>query len=115
EKATSQGPTRGPTLFTALPGSLPRPYAHHHEALDTYLERAAGDTGFWGRKRSYMVSLLKAWWADAAAEDNNFCFDYLPRLTGDHGTYQTVLDQIDGMVKGYFLMGENPAVGSPAG
>ena len=29
-----------------------------------------------------MVSLLKAWWGDAATPENDFCFDYLPRLTG---------------------------------
>ncbi|MCW2948210.1 MAG: formate dehydrogenase, alpha subunit [Actinoallomurus sp.] len=113
--ASIQGSTDIPTLYNLLPGYLPMPYAHEHEDLDTYLERAAGDTGFWGNKRAYMVSLLKAWWGDAATEDNDFCFDYLPRLTGDHGTYQTVLDQIAGKVKGYFLMGENPAVGSAGG
>ncbi len=37
---------------------------------------------------AYIVSLLKAWWGDAATEDNDFCFDYLPRITGDHSTYQ---------------------------
>ena len=62
-----------------------------------------------------MVSLLKAWWGDAATADNDFCFDYLPRLTGDHCTYDTVLDMIDGKVKGYFLLGQNPAVGSANG
>jgi formate dehydrogenase major subunit len=36
----------------------------------------------------------------------------LPRLSGDHGTYRTVLDMIEGKVKGYFLWGQNPAVGS---
>jgi formate dehydrogenase major subunit len=113
--ASIQGSTDIPTLFNLLPGYLPMPYAHEHEDLDTYLERAAGETGFWGNKRAYMVSLLKAWWGDAATADNDFCFDYLPRLTGDHGTYQTVMDQIAGKVKGYFLMGENPAVGSAGG
>jgi formate dehydrogenase major subunit len=113
--ASIQGSTDIPTLFNLLPGYLPMPYAHEHEDLDTYLERAAGDTGFWGNKRAYMVSLLKAWWGDAATTDNDFCFDYLPRLTGDHGTYHTVLDQLEGKVKGYFLMGENPAVGSAGG
>ena len=113
--ASIQGSTDIPTLFNLLPGYLPMPYAHEHEDLATYLERAAGDTGFWGNKRAYMVSLLKAWWGDAATADNDFCFDYLPRLTGDHGTYQTVSDQIAGKVKGYFLMGENPAVGSAGG
>ena len=47
--------------------------------------------------------------------DNDFCFDYLPRLTGDHGTYRTVMDMIDGEVFGYFLLGQNPAVGSAHG
>jgi len=61
---------------------------------------------------AYMVSLLKAWWGDAATAENDFCFDYLPRLLGTHGTYDTVMAQLEGTCKGYFLMGENPAVGS---
>ena len=61
------------------------------------------------------MSLLKAYWGDAATADNDFCFDYLPQITGDHGTYRTVLDMIDGKVKGYFLLGQNPAVGSAHG
>jgi formate dehydrogenase major subunit len=65
--------------------------------------------------RAYTVSLLKAWWGDAARADNDFCFDYLPRLTGSHGTYETVMAQLAGQCKGYFLMGENPAVGSANG
>jgi formate dehydrogenase major subunit len=59
-----------------------------------------------------MVSLLKAYWGDVATADNDFCYDYLPRVTGDHGTYATVKAQIDGTCKGYFLLGQNPAVGS---
>src|SRR5207244_7938252 len=55
---------------------------------------------------------LKAWWGDAATAGNDFCFGYLPRLTGSHSTYQTVIAQLEGTCKGYFLMGENPAVGS---
>lgn len=113
--ASIQGSTDIPTLYNILPGYLPMPHARQEQTLGTYLERAAGATGYWGNKRSYMVSLLKAWFGDAATADNDFCFDYLPRLTGDHGTYQTVMDQIDGTVKGYFLVGENPAVGSSHG
>jgi formate dehydrogenase major subunit len=113
--ASIQGSTDIPTLFNILPGYLPMPHAHVHEGLDDYLDRAAGNTGFWGNKRSYMVSLLKSWWGDAATAANDFCFDYLPRLTGDHGTFATVMGQIDGVVKGYFVVGENPAVGSSGG
>ena len=71
--------------------------------------------GFWTDADAYTVSLLKAYWGDAATAENDFCFDYLPRLTGDHGTYQTVMDMLDDKVEGYFLLGQNPAVGSAHG
>ncbi len=61
------------------------------------------------------MSLLKAYWGDAATAQNDYCYGYLPRMTGDHGTYRQVLDMIDGKIKGYFLVGENPAVGSAHG
>jgi formate dehydrogenase major subunit len=113
--ASIQGSTDIPTLFNLLPGYIPMPNAEQHLDLDSFVEEDAGKTGFWGNMKSYMVSLLKSWWGDAATADNDFCFDYLPRLTGDHGTYETVVGQIEGRVKGYFLVGENPAVGSANG
>jgi formate dehydrogenase major subunit len=113
--ASIQGSTDIPTLFNLLPGYLPMPHAHQHEDLESYVAEDAGKTGFWGNMESYAVSLLKAYWGDAATEENDYCFDYLPRLTGDHGTYTTVVGQIEGKVKGYFIVGENPAVGSANG
>ena len=73
------------------------------------------DTGFWANMSAYTVSLLKAWWGEAATAENDFCYDYLPRLTGSHSTYETVVEQINGNCQGYFLFGENPAVGSANG
>jgi formate dehydrogenase major subunit len=108
--ASIQGSTDIPTLFDLLPGYLPMP-RQEDQTMDAYLARLP-DTGFWGNKRAYLVSLLKAWFGDAATADNEFCLPLLPRLTGDHGTYRTVLDMIEGKVKGYFLWGQNPAVGS---
>jgi len=110
--ASIQGSTDIPTLFDILPGYIPMPHAHKHLDLDSFVAADAGAKGFWGNMRSYSVSLLKAWWGDAATAENDFCFDYLPRLTGDHGTYQTVQRQIDFGGGGYFLVGENPAVGT---
>ena len=110
--ASIQGSTDIPTLFDLLPGYLPMPHAYGNEDLDTYVQAESVQKGFWANSRSYMVSLLKAWWGDAATADNDFCYDYLPRLTGSHSTYETVLAQLDGTCKGYFLLGQNPAVGS---
>jgi formate dehydrogenase major subunit len=113
--ASIQGSTDIPTLFNLLPGYIPMPHAEQHLDLETFVEEDAGKTGFWGNMKSYAVSLLKSWWGDVATADNDFCFDYLPRLTGHHSTYETVVGQIEGRVKGYFLAGENPAVGSANG
>ncbi len=62
-----------------------------------------------------MVSLLKAWFGDAATAENDFCFDLLPKINGDHGSYRQVADMIQGKIPGYFLVGENPAVGHANG
>ena len=105
-----------PTLFNLLPGYLPMPDTTH-EDLAAYLDdiRGRNQKGFWGDADAYMISLLKEYWGDAATADNGYCFDYLPRINGDHGTYRTVMDMVDGHVYGYFLLGQNPAVGSAHG
>jgi formate dehydrogenase major subunit len=110
--ASIQGSTDIPTLFDLLPGYLPMPHAHFHDDLDSYVVSEKTDGGFWANTRDYMVSLLKAYFGDAAQPENDFCYDYLPRLTGSHSTYETVVAQINGECKGYFLFGQNPAVGS---
>jgi formate dehydrogenase major subunit len=110
--ASIQGSTDIPTLFDLLPGYLPMPYADGNEDLDAYVRAESVQNGFWSNTRDYLVSLLKAWWGDSATQDNDFCYGYLPRLTGSHSTYDTVLTQLDGVCKGYFLFGQNPAVGS---
>ncbi|MEU5658992.1 formate dehydrogenase [Streptomyces sp. NPDC047737] len=110
--ASIQGSSDIPTLFNLLPGYLPMPHAHAHENLDAFIRASRTDKGFWGNMRAYFVSLLKSYYGDAATAENDFCFDHLPRLTGPHGTYETVMAQLAGECKGYFLMGENPAVGS---
>ena len=115
--ASIQGSTDIPTLFNLLPGYLPMPKAGDHESLKEWVDSIAhpGAKGFWERADSFAVSLLKAYWGEHATSANDYCYDYLPRLTGDHGTYRTVLDMIDRKVKGYFLLGQNPAVGSAHG
>ena len=110
--ASIQGSTDVPTLYDLLPGYIPMPHAYHHTSLDGFVERESGSTGGWGRMEAYIVSLLKAWWGKAATADNEFCFQYLPRITGDHSAYQSALKMLEGSLKGYFLFGQNPAVGS---
>jgi formate dehydrogenase major subunit len=115
--ASIQGSTDIPTLFNLLPGYMPMPSAGTHTSLEKYLDSFIGNTqkGFWRNADAYFISLMKEYWGDAATKDNDYCYDYLPRLTGDHGTYRTAMDMVDGKVSGYFLLGQNPAVGSAHG
>lgn len=114
--ANIQGSTDIPTLFNLLPGYLPMPDTSH-ESLATYLESIQGtcQKGFWYNADAYFVSLLKEFFGDKATPENDFCFGHLPRIDGDHGTYRTAMDMVDGKVSGYFLLGQNPAVGSAHG
>jgi formate dehydrogenase major subunit len=110
--ANIQGSTDIPTLYDILPGYIPMPHPQSHRSLDEFVERSGPDTGAWGDLRPYIVSLLKAWWGDAATEENEFCFQYLPRINGDHSHYAMMLKMLDGGVQGMFCVGQNPTVGS---
>ena len=82
--ASIQGSTDIPTLYNILPGYIPMPHAQAHDNLDEFIELNSAPSGFWGNMDAYTVSLLKAWWGPHATAENDFCFDYLPRITGDH-------------------------------
>jgi formate dehydrogenase major subunit len=115
--ASIQGSTDIPTLFNLLPGYLPMPSAGKHDTFTEYIDgiRSKEQKGFWGAAESYTVSLMKAWFGEHATAENDWALGYLPRISGDHGTYQTVMDMLDDKVEGYFLLGQNPAVGSAHG
>ena len=113
--ASIQGSTDIPTLYDILPGYLPMPKAKSDSTFDKYLELNGTDEGWWSEFPKYAVSFFKAWFGDAATKENGWLYDTLPRLSGDHSHMTTVTAMADGVVKGYFLMGENPTVGSMHG
>jgi formate dehydrogenase major subunit len=108
--ANIQGATDIATLYDLLPGYLPMPTIERDEqTLAAYLESNKKPTGWWANMPKYVVSLLKAFYGDAATPQNDFCFAYLPQLTSDHSTLPTQIAMKDGQVKGYFVIGQNPA------
>jgi formate dehydrogenase major subunit len=110
--ANIQGSTDIPTLYNILPGYIPMPHPRGQNDLERFAEKNGPRTGAWGNLDNYITSLLKAWWGDAATKDNQFCFPYLPKIDGDHSIYSTFDRMLDGKVKGFFAVGQNPAVGN---
>ena len=113
--ASIQGSTDIPTLYNILPGYLPMPHADADRSLQDYVDYNGAASGWWSNLDRYIVSLLKAYFGDAATADNDYAFDHLPRISGDHSHMTTVAAMEDGIVEGYFIMGENPVVGSMHG
>ena len=108
--ANIQGATDIPTLYDLLPGYLPMPSALRDEqTLDAYVRTCAKPTGWWANTRKYVVSLLKAYYGDAATAENDFGFEFLPQIAGDYSALPTQMSMKDGFVDGYFVIGQNPA------
>ncbi len=114
--ASIQGSTDIPTLFDILPGYLPMPiYEKDSNDLKSYVNKHKARTGLWSNFDKYLVSLMKAYYGDAATAENDWGFNWLPRVTGDHSAFGFTLDMADGNMEGLIVMGENPVVGSPNG
>ncbi len=124
-----QGSTDMCLLAHILPGYLDVPQEGDTD-LDTYIKRTgknvdatitpqglAGDksSNWWGNSKKYVVSLLKAWYDDAATKDNDFCFHYLPKCDPKvNYTHIGMFEAMgEGKIKGLWTWGQNPAVGGP--
>jgi len=112
--ASIQGSTDVPTLFDLLPGYLPQPaVARGDDTLERYMRESGVRGGYWSNLPKFMVSLLKAWYGDAATKANEYGYQWIPKLTGDHSHISTSAAMADGKVKGFIVFGQNPANGSP--
>ncbi len=107
-----QGSTDIPTLYNLLPGYLPMPSTQAgHRSLGEYLAAEQPPTGMWFNLPRFMVSLLKAWYGDAATPENDFAYELLPKISGDYSFEAMIPMMADGVMKGLFCLGQNPAVG----
>ena len=111
--ASIQGSTDIPTLFNILPGYIPMPHAHaapRPGRLRRPPTRARPGSG--ATCARYAVSLLKAWWGDARDRGQRLLLR-LPATAHRRPLHVRHGDAPDRRrVPGYFLVGENPAVGS---
>ncbi len=107
-----QGSTDIPTLYDMLPTYLPQPnlFLGQRDA-ETYLAMETVPTGWWHNFPKYFVSLMKAWYGESATKATGWAFDHLPKLTGDLSQQPMTLSMVDGVVRGQFIMGQNPVVG----
>ena len=111
--ASIQGSTDIPTLYNMLPTYLPQPNVFHdHDTLADYLRTETPTTGWWANMPKYAVSLLKAWYGPHATAENEWGYQHLPKLTGDLSQQPMTMAMVDGVMRGQFILGQNPVVGA---
>ena len=110
-----QGSTDHCILFHIWPGYLATP-STNWPSLGDYLKRRPKSNdplsaNWWQNEPKYMVSLLKSYFGDKATPQNNFGYDWMPKI--DAGKTYSWLDLFDVMYKGefsgFFAWGQNPA------
>lgn len=107
-----QGSTDVPTLYNMLPGYLPQPHAYKpHASFQEYVDAERTPTGYWHNFPKYAVSLLRAWYGDAARKDNGWGYEWVPKIVGDHSQLPMTLAMREGLIRGMFILGQNPVVG----
>ena len=115
-----QGSTDHCILFHLLPGYLRAPTTTAPD-LKTYIDICGPPTAepqsanWWHNYPKYIVSLLKAWYGEAATPENDFCYSYLPKLDPGQNTsiMNTFDDMYEGKIKGYLCLAQNPACSMP--
>lgn len=103
----------------ALPGNT-LPFDTDN-SLDEYLERVTPvsndpqSLNWSSNKSKYFISLLKAWYGEAAQKDNMFGYHYLPKVSPseDYSMIAIIEAMIAGEIKGFMSWAQNWAVTGP--
>jgi formate dehydrogenase major subunit len=115
-----QGSTDFGLLYGNLPGYMPV-QTSAAPTLAKYLEVIApvskdAKSGNWKKHQpKYAVSMLKAWYGDAATAENEFGYQYLPKAqAGANYSWIPLFESMGkGDIKGLLVWGQNPAVSAP--
>jgi formate dehydrogenase major subunit len=116
-----QGATDMAGVFDTLPGYLKMPNPSDVD-LATFLKRitpTASKPGAWDSFNYYSntpkfaVSLLKAFYGDAATKQNDFAYNYLPKIDKNYSWTQIWDQMYRGRVKGIFAFGMNGVMIGP--
>ena len=113
-----QGLTDLGLLSNLLPGYLTLP-GDKETDYQAYIAKRApkplrpGQMSYWQNYAKFHVSLMKAWFGDAATKNNNWCFDWLPKLDRIYDVLQTFELMNQGKLNGYFCQGFNPLAAFP--
>ena len=113
-----QGLTDLGLLSDLLPGYMTLP-GEKETDYQAYIKKRSfkplrpSQLSYWQNYEKFFVSLMKAWFGDAASKDNSWCFDWLPKLDKPHDVLQVFDDMYQGKMNGYICQGFNALAAFP--
>src|SRR5947208_6641544 len=108
--AAIQGSTDVPTLYHSIHGYMNAPSAlRPHETLRDYIAAETSPTSYYGHLPKFLVSYLKSMYGTAATAENDFGYDWHPKILGDHSHIASFAAMAEGKVKAMCCVGQNPA------
>jgi formate dehydrogenase major subunit len=101
-------------LYHVINGYLAAPNADNHPTLADYNAKETTYAGYWSNKPKFIISQLKEYWGDNATLDNDFGYDWLPKIESKNYSYMPLFEAMhEGTINGLFCWGQNPLVGGP--
>ncbi|PWK34974.1 formate dehydrogenase (quinone-dependent) catalytic subunit [Cupriavidus plantarum] len=98
--------------YLTLPGEAEQDYQKYIEARSPKPLRP-NQLSYWQNYPKFHVSLMKAWWGNAATAENNWAYDYLPKLDKPYDMLQMYELMTQGKINGYIAQGFNPLAAAP--
>lgn len=113
-----QGLTDLGLMSNLLPGYLTIPQEREQTLQDyltarTQLPLRPNQLSYWKNYPKFFVSLMKAWWGDAATAANDWAYDYLPKLDRSYDMLQAYEMMDQDKMTGYICQGFNPLAAAP--
>jgi len=110
-----QGATDMAGVFDILPGYLKVP-TPADGSFDGWMKRITPkqskpgnweSLNYWSNTPKFAVSMMKAFYGDAATKQNGWAYDYLPKVDRNYSWVQMWDNMYNGIVKGIFAFGMN--------
>lgn len=110
-----QGATDMGMLVNEQPAYLKWPNTTVRSSLRKWLEGETYSDGYYTNKPKFIVSALKEWFGDKATVDNDYGYDWWPKVPASPDyTIMSTFELMDqGIIKGYFNWGMNPCHSAP--
>jgi formate dehydrogenase major subunit len=113
-----QGLTDLGLLTNSLPGylSLPKDAEQDYgKYIETRTQKPLrpNQMSYWQNYPKFHVSLMKSWFGNAATKENNWAYDYLPKLDKNYDVLQAFEMMGQGKMNGYICQGFNPVASFP--